>query len=154
MWPLSKSTIGRRSTTSAFSRLTRALTWAGRTLLNGRISPRISFRMMPPVRPAKTSDSIWWRPAKASSSWKSTADRLAKGTGLSHSAPRAGAPPGFRRPRPAGAALFAVPEVRQPGDVPPAAEVGVVAPLLGVAQGAFGHGVAVDHADLDLAHRL
>src|SRR5690606_26818815 len=54
-------------------------------------------------------------------------------------------------PRAAGPALLPVPEVGQAGHVPPGPGLGVVAPRLGMAQAAFGHGVAVDHADLDLA---
>src|SRR5690606_3810213 len=161
MWPFSKSAIARRSTTRALSRLTSAVTSAGRTTLKLRVRRAISVTMIAPVRPAKASASIWLRPAKAINSWKSTADRLCgrgrdcrtgarrRAGALTGTAPATGA-----RDRPRAGALFARPEVRQPAGDPPGFLLRVVAPLLGVAHGAFGHGVAVDHADLDLAHRL
>src|SRR5690606_10661577 len=97
--------------------------------------------MIATVRPASASDSIGWRPAKAIRVSRFTARVLhADGTGrrLSHM-PRA-APP-----------LVPVPEVRQPGDLPPAPRLRVPAPQLAPAHGALGLGVAVDRADLDLA---
>src|SRR5690606_16567041 len=53
--------------------------------------------------------------------------------------------------RKAGAGSVAAPEVGQAAADPPLAGFGVVAPLLGVAQAALLHVVAVDHPDLDLA---
>src|SRR5690606_41259741 len=97
--------------------------------------------MIATVRPASASDSIGWRPAKAIRVSRFTARVLqADGTGrrLSHM-PRA-APP--RVP---------VPEVRQPGDLPPAPRLRVPAPPLAAAHGPLGLGVAGDPADPDPA---
>src|SRR3990167_5044556 len=46
------------------------------------------------------------------------------------------------------------PEIRQAADQPPGLGRLVVAPALAVADGALGQGIAVDHADLDVAHDL
>src|SRR5687768_16711982 len=126
---------------------------------------------MATVRPAKPSDRYRWRPANASSSSRLTGTRsqgralkvgrakseLAEArTGGDCRPARAAAqkrgpngPPG-----PGGRArLLAGPEVRQAADQPPGLGFRVPGPGLGVAHGALGQGVAVDHADVDQAHR-
>src|SRR4249919_760066 len=50
------------------------------------------------------------------------------------------------------AALLPIPQVRQRAGHPPRLAFLVPAPGLAVADDALGHGVAVDHADLDVAH--
>src|SRR5690606_32027679 len=100
--------------------------------------------MIATVRPASASDSIGWRPAKAIRVSKFTARVLLVRTGRG----------GDCRTSPGGAhaRLLSVPEVRQPGSLPPAACLRVPAPAFAPAHHALGLGVPVDRADLDLAH--
>src|SRR5690606_4382155 len=117
--------------------------------------------MIPPVRPAKASASIWLRPAKAINSWKSTADRLCgRGRDCRTGARRrAGALTGTApatagaRDRPRAGAPFARPDARQPPGDPAGFLPGVVAPLVGGGHGAVGQGAAVGHGALELARR-
>src|SRR3546814_1440084 len=64
--------MGRRSTTSALSRLISAVRPAGRSVLEPRNSCMTSLTMMAMVRPTRAIDRSWWRPAKASSSSRFT----------------------------------------------------------------------------------
>src|SRR5690606_27519416 len=95
--------------------------------------------------PASASESMGLRPRKAQSSSKFTAGCCAA-SGRDCRPPPAAAQ--------SAAGLLAAPEVRQPGGDPPAARLLVPAPGFAVAQAALGHGVAVDHADVDLAQDL
>src|SRR5690554_3002573 len=94
--------------------------------------------------PTRASTSSWLRPAKASSSSRFTwgAGQLC-GRRLSPTAARRAKAP----------ASLPGPQVGQPAADPPLAGGGVVAPLLGVSHRTLRHVVAVDHPDLDLAHR-
>src|SRR6218665_273866 len=89
------------------------------------------------VRPARASESSGWRPAKAASSAKVTASTGDCGAAIVAAA----------------RASFA-PQPRQAADQPPGARGLVVVPALAVAHRALGQGVAVDDADLDVAHHI
>ena len=82
MWPLSKSAIGRRSTTSAFSRLIRPVSSAGRSDLKPRNSRANSVYRSATVMPARASDRIGLRPAKACNSSKFTGSGGSGGAGI------------------------------------------------------------------------
>src|SRR5690606_21026446 len=88
----------------------------------------ISLPMMARVRPARASERMGWRAAKAVSSAKSILRLSQVG------------------PRPS-----VLPEVRKAAGHPPSPGIGVVGPALDVARLAGLLGVAVDHADFDLA---
>src|SRR5690606_1785304 len=130
MCPFSKSPMGRRSTTSAFSRLTSAVSPAGWMPLKPRNRFAISLPMMARVRPASASERMGCRAAKAVSSAKSMA-------GLSQ----------------VGRWPSVLPEVGQAAGDPPGPALRVVAPALHVARLPRLLGVAVDHAQPDLPRR-
>src|SRR5690606_5957413 len=93
------------------------------------------------VRPPRASERIGWRPAKAASSAKVTASTGDCGAAIVAAGDlRDGS--------------VAAPQVRQAAGQPPGLAGLVVAPLLAVAHRALLQGIAVDHADLDLAQHL
>src|SRR5690606_29327630 len=93
--------------------------------------------------PATASGGGRQRPSGSRNSRRAFFSTDGTGRRLSHTA----------RPAPARClGLLPVPEVRQPRDLPPAAGLRIPAPLLAPAHRALGLGVAVDRADLDLAH--
>src|SRR6478752_770476 len=99
--------------------------------------------MMARVRPARASERIWWRAAKAAISAKSM-ERPSKENDCRRSGRARQSRRGLAPVR--GSVL---PQVGQAAGDPPALAGGVVAPLLDVARLALDLGVAVHDPDFD-----